>query len=33
MMINNDWSVVNDPYGEEKAVLAAVTARAAAATR
>jgi len=33
MVINNDWSMVNDPYGEEKAVLAAVTARAAAATR
>ena len=27
MVINNDWSVVNDPYGEEKAVLAAVTAQ------
>jgi len=33
MVINNDWSVVNDPYGEEKAVLAAVTGRAAGATR
>jgi para-nitrobenzyl esterase len=33
MIIDNDWSVVNDPYGEEKAVLAAVTARTARATR
>jgi len=33
MVINNEWSVVNDPYGEEKAVLAAVTGRAAGATR
>ncbi len=33
MIIDNDWSVVNDPYGEEKAVLAAVTARIAGATR
>jgi para-nitrobenzyl esterase len=24
MVINNDWSVVNDPYGEEKKVVAAV---------
>ena len=25
MVINNDWSVVNDPYGEEKRTVAAVT--------
>jgi len=25
MVINNDWSVVNDPYGEEKKVVAEVT--------
>jgi para-nitrobenzyl esterase len=29
MVINNDWSVVNDPYGEEKKVVAAVIGRAA----
>jgi len=27
MVINNDWSVVNDPYGAEKRALAAVTGR------
>ena len=29
MVINNDWAVVNDPYGEEKKVVAAVTRTAA----
>jgi para-nitrobenzyl esterase len=29
MVINNDWSVVNDPYGEEKKIVAAVMGRAA----
>jgi para-nitrobenzyl esterase len=29
MVINNDWAVVNDPYGEEKRIVAAVTGRAA----
>ena len=33
MVIDNDWSVVNDPYREEKAVLAAVTASATGTTR
>ena len=32
MVINNDWSVVNDPYGEEKKVVAEVT-RAGRQTR
>jgi para-nitrobenzyl esterase len=30
MVINNEWSVVNDPYGEEKKVVAAVMPPAAA---
>jgi len=29
MVINTDWSVVNDPYGEEKRIVAAVAGRAA----
>jgi para-nitrobenzyl esterase len=28
MVINNEWSVVNDPYGEEKKMVAAVTTQA-----
>ena len=29
LVINNDWSVVNDPYGDETKVVAAVAGRAA----
>jgi para-nitrobenzyl esterase len=29
MVINNDWSVVNDPYKDEKRIVAAVAGRAA----
>jgi para-nitrobenzyl esterase len=30
MLIDNDWSVVNDPYGDEKRILAAVAGRGVA---
>ncbi len=33
MIINDDWTVVNDPFGAEKAVVAAVSGRVAGATR
>ncbi len=33
MIINDEWSVVNDPFGAEKAVVAAVSGKVAAAAR